>query len=221
MKRVMVSVILIVGLFFCLGFRESPAPQMTSLPEKVCRVKWVYDGDSFECRDGTEVRLAAVDAPEHGMYGAEAAKQWLRRRIRGKVVVLRVVDRDRYRRFIAFVFVGVNVKEARRLEQTLNRALVESGRGWVYAHPSVQEYLPNLIESQRQAMAAGLGIWPAVARLKRHVVGNRRSLRFHEPTCSSVRKMSHRNRVVLTLWEAFRRGMAPARDCQPLRGFTE
>ena len=34
-----------------------------------CTVAFVIDGDSFNCRDGTKVRLLLVNAPESGPFG--------------------------------------------------------------------------------------------------------------------------------------------------------
>lgn len=37
-----------------------------ALPIFLCLVAAVHDGDTLRCRDGTRVRLAAIDAPEVG-----------------------------------------------------------------------------------------------------------------------------------------------------------
>lgn len=37
--------------------------------DRTCRVAFVIDGDTFNCRDGTSVRLFGVDAPEGGRFG--------------------------------------------------------------------------------------------------------------------------------------------------------
>lgn len=37
--------------------------------DRTCTVAFVVDGDTFNCRDGTTVRLFMVDAPEGGRFG--------------------------------------------------------------------------------------------------------------------------------------------------------
>ena len=67
----------------------------------------VIDGDTFETSSRKRpVRLANVDSPERGEEGYGAAKQKLARLIRGRVVVIQPVARDKYGRAGAIVKVG-------------------------------------------------------------------------------------------------------------------
>ena len=67
----------------------------------------VIDGDTFETSSRKRpVRLANVDAPERGEEGYGAAKQKLAGLIRGRVVAIQPVARDKYGRAGAIVKVG-------------------------------------------------------------------------------------------------------------------
>ena len=47
-------------------------------------------------------------------------------------------------------------------------------------------------------------------------IGNKRSLRFHYPTCRSVTQMSEKNRIeFFSREEAIERGYKPCGDCNP------
>ena len=54
-----------------IAFLVVPHPTGVALAQKgamqasiACQVASVHDGDTFRCRDGTRIRLAAIDAPE-------------------------------------------------------------------------------------------------------------------------------------------------------------
>jgi len=79
------------------------------------RVTKVTDGDSFETASRKHpVRLAGVDAPEHGSRGASAATKRLKNMIEGEMVTVSTVTRDVYGRAVA------NVKHGRR---SVNKAV--------------------------------------------------------------------------------------------------
>jgi endonuclease YncB( thermonuclease family) len=116
------------------------------------RVIRVKDGDSLvvervEARRRSEVRMAGIDAPEWSQpYGQEAATA-LRRMVAGRTVTIEVVDRDRYNRLVARVWLG-------RLY--VNAALVRDGHAWAFDH-----YLadPAIAAAQAEARRAHRGLW--------------------------------------------------------------
>lgn len=63
----------------------------------------VIDGDTFEDLNGVRYRLADIDAPETGSKGAAEASQALRDWIEGQYVVVEVVSKDTYGRFVVNV----------------------------------------------------------------------------------------------------------------------
>lgn len=90
------------------------APERTNdgRPRTHATVKHVVDGDTFDLTDGTRVRMLGIDAPEAGFGDkiaepfSEEATDWLRDRIEGHEVVLRIdfPRTDRYGRTLAWVF---------------------------------------------------------------------------------------------------------------------
>ena len=85
------------------------------------RVAYVIDGDTLAL-DGVEprIRLWGVDAPERDQRGAQAATDALRA-VAGQGVRVSYIeiDRDRYRRIVARVFLPDG--------QEINRTMIEGG----------------------------------------------------------------------------------------------
>lgn len=108
--QVAVAVVILL-MIVRLQLAERPGQPRAGSRESVTVAK-VFDGDTFLCTDGSRVRLLGVDAPEvsHGnqpgeRYGEESA-DWLRRRIEGRKVQLKIGPEpfDRYGRRLAWVY---------------------------------------------------------------------------------------------------------------------
>ena len=181
--------------------------------------KWVADGDTVVLQDGRHVRYIGIDAPEVDHHGqraepmGDAAKAFNRRLVEGRRLRL-VFDReanDRYGRTLAYVY--------RRDGLFVNAEMVKNGFAWVlYRFPNVSQDL-ILVAAQQEAMAHLRGIWRLVDRTAMQsdaYLGNRRSRRFHTRNCIMAKKISLKNREVLSgQWAAFWSGYAPAADCIP------
>lgn len=115
------------------------------------RVVGVSDGDTVTVLDGAnkthKVRLAGIDAPERAQPHGVRAKQALSELVFGREVSVFIVDRDRYGRVVARVYVG-NVD--------VNAELVRSGMVWVYRRYNQDPFLPPLEE---EARAQRRGLW--------------------------------------------------------------
>lgn len=116
------------------------------------KVVGVLDGDTIEVlHDGhaERVRLNGIDCPEKGQAYGKKAKQAASALVFGKEVTLQIHGKDKYGRTVADVLLpdGTNV----------NQMLVKDGWCWWY-----RKYAPGnviLDELERQARAAGLGLW--------------------------------------------------------------
>ncbi len=181
-------------------------------------VEKIYDGDTFRLKDGRVVRLLGVDTPEIGkkgnpsQYFAVQAKQKVSALLAGKRVRLKTFGYDRYKRILAIAFLPDG--------QNLNEILLRSGFAFYFPHPTEQGFLSVaklFLAAQKEAIAARKGFWSKLCSLSvSPVYGNRRSLRFHLPSCpySPVR----RNQMVFSsVCAAFSAGFAPCRICTPFR----
>jgi endonuclease YncB( thermonuclease family) len=111
---------------------------------------WVMDGDSLRVRiagEQVEVRLADIDAPEHGQRYAWEAKLALIDLVRGKRLTLVPREIDRHGRMVARVWVR---------EIDVSRELVNQGAAWFYPAYAKDGTLRDL---EQQARAAKRGLW--------------------------------------------------------------
>ena len=114
------------------------------------RVSRIADGDSFTLvREGreTEVRLYGIDAPEQAQPFYRKAETFTRKMLQKGRIELKEVDRDRYGRTVAWVYVD---------SQCLNKELVRHGLAWHYKHHSKDLHLARLEDSARNVKA---GLW--------------------------------------------------------------
>lgn len=181
-------------------------------------VEWVDDGDTILLTDGRRVRYIGINAPEiaHAKYGrvaepfgdrARAANKAL---VHGKKVRLEW-DRelsDHYGRLLAYVY----LEDGR----CVNQAMIAGGWAYVlYKKPNDRQD-QTLLETQRRAMQAGVGIWNRWHEAGEAIVGNRRSRRFHFERCPESKTIHPKNRVRLaSQWEAYWQGYAPSKKCGP------
>ncbi len=117
---------------------------------RVCKVK---DGDSLVVATGggkREIRLYGIDAPEYGQPGGREARLWLKKNVAGKLVHVRVMNRDRYGRLVAIIInEGI----------TLNEALVDRGLAQVYPAYCRRAICDGWREKEREAIKQKRGLW--------------------------------------------------------------
>lgn len=143
-----------------------------------CKVSRVIDGDTFRCvlPNGKmkKVRLVGLDALETnnvrkgrkqakwfigGMrvvktFGVEA-KEYVKKRIKGKVVFLELAPEkvDRNGRLLAYVWLDKNKKEL------LNEEILRKGLAFLYILPPKVKYITRLAEAQEEAYEKKRGFW--------------------------------------------------------------
>jgi endonuclease YncB( thermonuclease family) len=117
----------------------------------------VHDGDTLTVRtpqgQTLKVRIAAIDAPELRQAHGEFARQHLRALLQDIQPTLDCIKSDRYGRKVCRVFVG---------QQDLALAQVDAGAAWWYTQYSAEQSPADKLryaEAQRQAQAAGRGLW--------------------------------------------------------------
>jgi endonuclease YncB( thermonuclease family) len=114
------------------------------------RVSGVTDGDTLSVlQEGKsiKIRLYGIDCPEkHQAYG-HRAHEFTSDFAFGKEVEVRPVDRDRYGRLIAWVYVG---------GRCLNEELLQAGYAWHFKRYSRDRHLAEI---EIQARTSRIGLW--------------------------------------------------------------
>ena len=204
----------IVLTFICLILIQS---QQASYADTSHRVKWVIDGDTVVISNGHKVRYIGIDAPElaHDDHEAEPygveAKQFNASLVNRKIVRLEFDKErhDQYKRLLAYVFLKDGT--------FVNAEILSIGYAYLLYHRPNIKHNSVMLQSQRAAMSAKKGIWQNWTEHKKNYVANKRSRRFHLPTCPYGRRIKPRNKIVFQKkWEAFWEGYAPAKRCMPV-----
>ncbi|MBW1941199.1 MAG: thermonuclease family protein [Deltaproteobacteria bacterium] len=178
---------------------------------------FVFDGDTILLKNGDRVRYLGIDTPEIRHNGqksdfmAYAARKYNRGLVLNQKVRLEfdLQKEDAYGRLLAYVY--------RANGEMVNTLLLERGFAHVMVHSPNLRHFPLLLSCQRRAMAMGLGIWQKkIARQESYYTGNRKSFRFHRPTCLFGRKTDPRNvKIFENRRDAFWNGFSPCRRCRP------
>ena len=132
------------------GASLADARDKSAGPSYQARVVHIHDGDSLIVSDGErqrDLRIYEIDAPERGQPWGRRATQALARLVEGKLLRVEFINPDRYGREVSKLSVdGVCVA----------CELVRGGHAWAY-----RKYLrnPELLELEREARAARLGLW--------------------------------------------------------------
>jgi endonuclease YncB( thermonuclease family) len=115
----------------------------------------VADGDTITVLttdyERIKVRFYGIDCPEKAQpYGA-AAKSFLNDMIYGKTVSVRVMDVDRYSRYV-----GVVTYEGK----SVNDLMLRAGYAWLYSRYCKDTAICGAFRSsEREAKAQGRGLW--------------------------------------------------------------
>jgi len=113
----------------------------------------VADGDTITVQRGPErikIRLYGIDCPEDNQAFGENVKAFLSAQIFDKVVEIREMDVDRYKRIVAIVSVG---------DLNINRHLVEYGYAWVYGQYCKAEFCTEWLQLEVFARRLRRGLW--------------------------------------------------------------
>ena len=165
-KKWPVSILLLalaLAALGCAGTRPSASVLPTVIPPGMpAQVVYVVDGDTFEVEiDGQEyrVRYIGIDAPE--TVKPDTPVEWMgpeakaanKALVAGKIVYLEkdVSNVDKYGRLLRYVFLADGT--------FVNGELVRQGYAQAITYPPDVKYQDRLRVLQREARAAGLGLW--------------------------------------------------------------
>lgn len=137
------------------SFRPDPglAQVNAGAQSRSCTVAFVTDGDTFNCRDGSKVRLLLVDAPEDGPYGDLARDALAGLLSVGRTFRLEVDSRetDKQGRVLAYVFLADG--------RMVNEMMVREGYAFLKPDEINRKYLPDLRTAEAAARETGRGLW--------------------------------------------------------------
>ncbi len=117
------------------------------------KVLKVRDGDSLVIAKGSrkyEIRLYGIDAPEYGQSGGREARLWVKRNVAGKLVYVRVMNHDHYRRLVAIIISNGIM---------LNEALVDRGLAQVYPAYCRRKICRRWRGKEKVAITQKRGLW--------------------------------------------------------------
>ena len=90
----------------------------------------VWDGDTFDLKNGTRVRLLDVESPEMGWCGSEEAKRRLEELVLGKFVTVKELTYEEFNRHNGLVYQG---------NRLINEVMIKEGWGRLHYNPSSQK----------------------------------------------------------------------------------
>ena len=202
--------IFIYILFYCSIIFNA----QETLAESWYKVRWVADGDSIVLENGRQIRYIGINAPEIEHEDRKAEPYGDKAKTINQNLVLHQEVRlefdrekkDRYGRTLAYVYL--------RNGQFINAEMISRGAAYfLYIRPNTK-FTELLIHHQQEAMQSGRGFWQNWRETKAEYMGNKRSRRFHLPTCPHARRIKFVNRVRFSKkWDAFLAGYAPAKRC--------
>lgn len=195
---------------------------LNNYPDTNCHVEEsaictkVVDGDTIELDNGKKVRFVGVNTPERGVEGYIASKNFVQKLCLNKEVGIDIDDskhNDKYGRTLAVVIVD---------GKNLNEMLLKEGLAEImYMPPS--EFYPydwaneNTPTSSYQSSSSSSDTSSSQASSDSgSYVGNSNSGKFHVASCSSVGKMSEKNKVLFSSRDAaINQGYVPCKRCNP------
>ena len=146
-----------IGLFLWLGFLLA-LPQIAKAYQLVCKVVAIPDGDTLTVSDNSNaqhvIRLAGIDAPEHGQPFGAASEKHLADLVLNKNVNLDCTNEQSYGRLVCKVLLpsGEDVD----LDQ------VKAGMAWhykQYAYSQTPDDRQSYAAAEDAAREAHLGLW--------------------------------------------------------------
>lgn len=165
------GVLFLLGLMQVVGAQTQISPQLHELSLAVSaltttqnqtdefQVSRVIDGDTILLTNGEYVRYIGIDTPEifpKVECFAKASTERNHALVGGKTVrlVRDVSDRDRFGRWLRYVFVG---------EQLVNEVLVQEGYAIAVVYPPDEAHKSELLAAENTAQALQLGRWKVCA----------------------------------------------------------
>lgn len=218
-----------------------PAPDAPKVTQGV--VTRVVDGDTAVITVAgvsEKVRFIGINTPEsttrHEPFGEEASA-YTKKALSGRTVFIEtdVELRDKYGRLLAYIWLEkpLSPSNAEVREKMFNAKLLLDGYAEQATYPPNVRYVELFSAYANRARKAGVGLWGLATEedagssssagesggsggSATGYIGNRNTLKFHHPACSSVGDMNPANKVPLsTRAQAIAGGYVPCQRCNP------
>lgn len=115
--------------------------------EKVI-VQRIIDGDTIKANN-ISIRLLGINSPEKGEPLSDEATEFLEKLILNKTIKLESTKQDRYRRTLAYIFLG---------NENINLKIVENGFANTYFPEGKQKYYSDFQNAWKDCVKDNLGV---------------------------------------------------------------
>ena len=177
----------------------------------------VSDGDTIEVEGVGKVRFVGVNTPEKGVEGSDTSAYLVKKLCLNREVSLDIDDSkhsDKYGRTLAVVIVD---------GKNLNEMLLKEGLAEIMYMPPSEFYPYNWADSNTHvadthssSSSSDSSSSDSTSSGSGSYVGNANTGKFHVSSCSSVNKMSEKNKVFFSSRdEAINQGYVPCKRCNP------
>ena len=178
----------------------------------------VVDGDTIYLDNGEKVRFVGVNTPERGVEGYIASKNFVQKLCLNKEVGLDIDDskhHDKYGRTLAVVIVdGKNVNEMLLKEGLAEIMYMPPSEFYPYNWANGDTHVADTHSSSSSSDSTSTD--SSSSSGSGSYVGNANTGKFHVSSCSSVNKMSEKNKVFFSSRdEAINQGYVPCKRCNP------
>ena len=178
----------------------------------------VVDGDTIYLDNGEKVRFVGVNTPERGVEGYIASKNFVQKLCLNKEVGLDIDDskhHDKYGRTLAVVIVdGKNVNEMLLKEGLAEIMYMPPSEFYPYNWADGNTHVADTHSSSSSSDSSSTD--SSSSSGSGSYVGNANTGKFHVSSCSSVNKMSEKNKVFFSSRdEAINQGYVPCKRCNP------
>lgn len=170
----------------------------------------IIDGDTFRLSDSSTVRLIGIDTPEINQPFYDEAVSFAESLFLGRVARFEQ-DKDsldRYGRKLLYVFVD---------SIFVNKRILHEGLASVYLFHSNLKYASELIDVQKKARVAGIGIWSLPEPPPEdYYIRFADSYRFHRPLCLAIKNSVPEKWIRYPSRDSLLdMGISPCRNCNP------
>ncbi|MEK6855939.1 MAG: thermonuclease family protein [Nanoarchaeota archaeon] len=122
---IVLIILVIIGFIISNSYQQETISMPLCIKDN-CAIR-VIDGDTFQIKNNSTIRLLCIDTPEKGEEGYEEAKQFLESLVLDREVILErdVSDRDAYGRLLRYVYIN---------ETFVNKEMVHRGYAQIWKY---------------------------------------------------------------------------------------